>query len=77
MVLLRDFSVFIVSGRGLNLECGVLSGERGSKDRGSLHVTCFYGAGQLYAGFLYGWIHTYSTHTHAKRYTNKPTQVNI
>lgn len=48
-----DFSVFIVSGRGLNLERGVLSGERGSKDRSSLQVTSFYGSGQFYTGFLY------------------------
>lgn len=67
-----DIIIFIISGRGLNLECDLLSCKRGSKDWSRLHITCFYSTGEFYTHFLYRWIHT-STHTHIHRWKYTPS----
>lgn len=65
-----DIMIFIVSGRGLNLECHLLSCKRGSKGWSGLHITCFYSTAEFYTRFLCRWIHT-NTHTHTGENTDQ------
>lgn len=65
-----DITVFIVSDWGLNPERGLLSRERGSKVRGRLHVTGFYGTGEFSTRFLCRQTHT-NTHTHTGENTHQ------